>query len=130
MGHITTLDNASFRSLIDVPSKEDVYTKSEMGNLLTKVIEITNYNMHSGSDKLVEHGLTYSKIIGSIVTLEDDNNNHKDTLRGKQQPAVDYCTYEINPTYIIISAGSGSSYNNPSYSTLGHRGWIIIYYIV
>jgi len=123
-----TMTSDQYDKLVTV--EDDFVCRRATGMKQPKIIEITNYNMNTGgavSEISIAHGLTYSKIIGCRVIIENDEETLKNVISGTNgNGSSTACYYEVNGTNIRIINEIGSTYCSSSYDGTGHRGWIII----
>ena len=89
-----------------------------------KVINIGDWNMVSDSSISVNHGLTYSKIIGLRVHIRRDD----DTLVYSGYEGFNAMRWY--PTYVYLSRTDTGIFNNALFdSTSYNRGFILIEYV-
>jgi len=104
------------------------------GGLITKVLNIGDWNMDLFPTVNVVHGLTLSKIIGvsSVVIIKDDSLIIRDLyINSALGIAVDGgCVSGTDATYIYLSRTNGGYFDNADYdSTSFNRGYIIVKYL-
>lgn len=105
------------------PAKLGVVT----GGLITKVIEIGDWNMDSFVNKSVAHGLDLSKILKvDVIIRNDDDSTRVDFTFDHNFDGVEGNIY-ITSTNIQMNRLDSGYFDNSSFnSTSYNRGWIII----
>ena len=102
--------------------------------LLTKVIEIGDWNMDTTSNKIVAHGLADHKKIRMIdvIIREDTDTNVFGFFDGNQSGSAGRdggLEYPIGDTNIELNRETGGYFDNAAFDSTGfNRGWITIIY--
>lgn len=95
--------------------------------LLSKTIDIGDWNMDSTLNKMVTHGITLNKIRTIDIIIRNDAD---DTYYPVDNYSADIgCT--ITSTDVSISRAIGGIFDNTSFDSTGfNRGWVTIFYIL
>ena len=104
---------------------------NRMGGLITKLIEIGDWDMDATQALDVAHGLTFTKIRTVEVVIRDDANTgyykleKHDPTTGLMQGGV----YSISSTNVRLTRLLSGVYDSTNYDSTGYnRGWITIQY--
>ncbi len=98
--------------------------------LKCKVIEIGDWDMRSGSQKDVAHGISLDNIRSVFVMIRRDDNIIYHPIYASTGDAV-AGSFNIDATYIAMSAYIGGGFDSTDYSSTPYnRGWITIWYMV
>jgi hypothetical protein len=105
----------------------DVFSKAENGGLLTKVVDIGDWNMDATDTVNVVHGLTASKIREVSVFIRNDDDSFGIPLLCQANNTNAIIRGSAN---IVLSRTTGDIFDNVGYDlTSYNRGWVIIKYI-
>jgi hypothetical protein len=124
------VNTATFRTNLSVYSKAETYTQTEQGNLLTKMVNIGNWDMETTLLKQVAHGLTASKIRFVSASILDDlgiggSSFLSQTFDGKMGGGIYWDTTNISLMRTVSGMFDNANYNNAAFA----RGYIEIKYI-
>lgn len=99
--------------------------------LLSKTIDIGDWNMSSTASKNVAHGISYKKIRSVTVIVRDDTDiTYVPLTRGNASFTPQGAVDQITTTNVVLLRVLGGSFDNTSYDSTGYnRGWVTIEYI-
>lgn len=101
-------------------------------SLLTKVVDINDWNMDTDATKSVAHGLADFKKVRFVCGMV---RNDADTVYTPfifvNNTATDALTINsVTTTDIFLLRGAGGTFDQPTYAATGfNRGWLTIFYI-
>lgn len=121
---ITNGDAALEASKLD-KSRFDI--DSGTPGLITKVIEIGDWNMDSTLNIAVNHGLTFSKIRTHTVTIRNDANTTNELLIGADNSGNAKGSYGLTTTQVLMVRTPTGIFDSTDFdATPFNRGWITI----
>ncbi|KKM97249.1 hypothetical protein LCGC14_1169930 [marine sediment metagenome] len=121
-----------------VASANSVVDQGGGNNVLTKIMDIGDWDMDVSATIIVAHGLTHTKIrsISAIIRRDDDAFYFPLTqgIEGAAVPptTLDGVIYQIDSTNIGLSRKTNGKYDGTDYDDFGgvqgNRGWVTIWY--
>jgi len=119
---------------VELANKSQVVQVDGSQQLLTKVIEIGDWNMDSDSSMDVAHGLSLSKIRSVHGVIRNDGDSlytpipYMDISLGGSD--TDLTINSITASVITLLRKAGGVFDNTSYDQTGYnRGWLTIYHV-
>lgn len=110
---------------IDDEHLADARVKSVGVQLLTKILEIGDWNMDSfGASSLIIHGITLAKIRSVTAIIRNDADTVYNSLEGLGEGGSSAVTSTIQLTRLAAGAFDTTDYDSTSYN----RGWITVTY--
>ncbi|WP_420581931.1 hypothetical protein [Reichenbachiella sp.] len=125
---VTGLANGSSSS--DAVNKGQLDTVDNKTPLLTKVVNIGDWNMDTTATLSVSHGLTLSKIRRVTAIIRADNDaNYFQIDSGNAAGDIQGAVFSISTTTVQLSRTTGGQFDHTDFnSTSFNRGWIVIDY--
>jgi hypothetical protein len=101
------------------------------GGLLTKLLEIGDWDMDADISKSVSHGLTHGNIRGVGAFIRDDTGNNLSNFYLLPGGLSTGHNITVAGGFVVLQRDNLSSYNNTPYNTPTgfNRGWLVIQYI-
>lgn len=97
------------------------------GGVLTKVVDIGDWNISTTAQKTVAHGLNYKKIRGVDIVIRSDS----DTVYNHMNVLYELYANHLSSSTIMLERKSTSPLVSASYVSTGfNRGWLLISYVL
>jgi len=99
------------------------------GGLLTKVIDIEEWDMNATIGVNIAHGVNFNNIRSVSALIRNDGNSLLHPLIGEDTTGIKFGYFMINGSNVALYRTPGGQFNNTNYDmTSYNRGWIIIQY--
>lgn len=101
-----------------------------VGGVLTKIVEIGEWNMDYSATEFVDHGLTYSKIVAVNIIVRNDADTVRIPLNCSPNTTYTETSFNILSTQIRMDRKDSGYFDGVDFNdTSINRGWVIIHYL-